>query len=246
MRSLTGGASQTQRCRFARCLCQNRAGVGKALALRQLGGDCLITRQLRVALRANRSKPDERIPPIHDYHRHPEKRPQEIQMPQMRQLVAHNQFRFVRLQHVLCQIDRRNQTGKARRFDRVGNIDARSAALADKTPVTVQPNREHRPRAEQPESKQCAATEPDNLKNLCRRQRLCSRLRSFLYRGNRLLREVFAVVVTVCAGCWITGAVCTGCSALCVGAAASSAERTGRENKVPGKQSFKSTTNQSA
>ena len=191
-------SSQTQRCRFARCLCQNRAGVGKALALRQLGGDCLITRQLRVALRANRSKPDERIPPVDNHRRRPAERPEKIQMAQMRQLVAHNQFRFVRLQHVLRQIDRWNQTGKARRFDRAGNINVRSAALAEKTPVTVQPNRKHRPRAEQPESEQCAATEPDNLKNLCRRQQLCSRLRSFLYRENRLLRGCLRLRHSLC------------------------------------------------
>ena len=59
--------SQTQRRCFARRLRQNRAGVGKALALRQLGGDCLITRQLRVALGANRRQPDERIPPVDDH-----------------------------------------------------------------------------------------------------------------------------------------------------------------------------------
>ena len=113
-------------------------------------------------------------------------------MMQMRQLVAHNQFRFVRLQHVLRQIDRRNQTGKARRFDRAGNINARSAALAEKTPVTVQPNRKHHPRAEQPESEQRAAAEPDNLKNLCRRQRLCSRFCGFMCRGNLAAARVFA------------------------------------------------------
>ena len=116
----------------------------------------------------------------------------------MRQLVAQNQFRLVRLQHVLRQIDRWNQTGKARRFDRAGNINVRSAALAEKTPVTVQPNRKHRPRAEQPESEQCAATEPDNLKNLCRRQQLCSRLRSFLYRENRLLRGCLRLRHSLC------------------------------------------------
>ena len=77
---------------------------------------------------------------------------------------------------------------QARRFDCAGNINARSAALTKKTPVTVQPNRKHRPRAEQPETEQCAAAEPDNLKNLCRRQRLCSRFCSFLCRGNLLLR----------------------------------------------------------
>jgi len=109
-------------------------------------------------------------------------------MPQMRQLMTQDQFRLVRLQHILRQIDRRNEPSQARRFDCAGNIDARSAALAEKTPVTVQTNRKHYPRAEQPESEQCAAAEPDNLKNLCRRQRLCSRFHGFLYRGNRLLR----------------------------------------------------------
>ena len=215
-------SSQTQRCRFARCLCQNRAGVGKALALRQLGGDCLITRQLRVALRANRSKPDERIPPVDGHGRCAAKRPQKIQMPQMRQLMTQDQFRLVRLQHVLCQIDRRNQTGKARRFDRAGNIDARSAALAEKTPVAVQPNRKHRPRAEQPESEQCAAAEPGNLKNLCRRQRLCSRFRSFLYRGDRLLRRCLRFRHGLCGSlnhrCSLHGPLCAlrrNCRVLC-------------------------------
>ena len=89
---------------------------------------------------------------------------------QMRQFVAHNQLSRVVPQHVFRQVDCRNQTGKARRFDRAGNIDARSAALAEKTPVAVQPNRKHRPRAEQPESEQCAAAEPDNLKNLSKMQ----------------------------------------------------------------------------
>ena len=125
-------SSQTQRRRFARRLRQNRAGVVKTLALRQLGGDCLVTRQLRVALRANRSKPDERIPPVDNHRRHPAERPEKIQMAQMREFMAQNKLRLVRLQHVLRQIDRRKQTGKARRFDRVGNIDARSAALTKK------------------------------------------------------------------------------------------------------------------
>ena len=51
---------------------------------------------------------------------------------------------------------------------------------------------------------------------------------------------------TACAGGWVTGAVCAGNSVRCTGAAVRSAGRTGRENSVPGMQSFKSTTSQSA
>ena len=109
-------------------------------------------------------------------------------MPQMREFVVQNQFRLVRLQHVLRQIYRRNQAGKARRFDRTRSIDARSSALAEKTPVAVQPNREHHPHTEQPKPKQRTAARPDNLKALRCRQRLCHWLYGFLCRGNRLLR----------------------------------------------------------
>ena len=66
-------------------------------------------------------------------------------MAQMREFMAQNKLRLVRLQYVPRQIYRRNQTGKARRFDRAGNINARSALPAEETPTLVQPNRKNQP-----------------------------------------------------------------------------------------------------
>ena len=79
---------KAQRCRLARGLRQNRPCIDKALRVRKPGGDSLVARQLRVALGTNRSQPDERVPPIDNHRRRPAERPQEIQMPQMREFMA--------------------------------------------------------------------------------------------------------------------------------------------------------------
>ena len=73
---------------LTRGLRQNRPCIDKALRVRKPGGDSLVARQLRVALGTNRGQPDKRVPPVSNHRRRPAERPQEIQMPQMREFMA--------------------------------------------------------------------------------------------------------------------------------------------------------------
>ena len=115
-------------------------------------------------------------------------------MPQMRQLVLHDQLRRVRLRHVRGQIDCREKPGQARRFHAAGDINARPPAPAKQLPVMIQPNRKDQPRDKQPKPQQHTAAEPDQQHRrgherrccrLCRFLRLCYRLHRLLHRRLR-------------------------------------------------------------
>ena len=103
-------------------------------------------------------------------------------MPQMRQLVLHDQLRRVRLRHVRSQIDRRNEPRQTRRFHAAGDINARPPAPAKQLPVFIQPNRKDQPRDKQPKPQKHTAAEPDQqhrrsherrVYRFCRFLRLC-------------------------------------------------------------------------
>ena len=111
---LHGRPGKAQGRRSARRLRKDRSRIGKPLLRRELRGHGFVARQLRVAFGDDYGKPDERVPPVHNDRRRAAERPQRIQMPQVRQLVLHDQLRRVRLRHVRSQIDCRNESRQTR------------------------------------------------------------------------------------------------------------------------------------